>query len=79
MNGVSASVANVNAAIAHPEIDDTTPEGAQHSGGGGPTLPEAGRMTDPRRKRNIRTGLFFGAIAVAFYLVVIIKYKVFGS
>ncbi len=33
-------------------------------------------MRDPRRTRNIRLGLFMGAIALFFYLFIMFKYKV---
>lgn len=33
-------------------------------------------MRDPRRSRNIRLGLFMGAIALFFYLFIMFKYKV---
>lgn len=33
-------------------------------------------MRDPRRRRNIRLGLFMGAIALFFYLFIMYKYKV---
>jgi len=33
---------------------------------------------DRRRAANIRTGLLLGAVALGFFLFVIVKYKVFG-
>lgn len=36
----------------------------------------AKNMRDPRRRRNIRLGLFMGAIALFFYLFIMFKYKV---
>ena len=33
-------------------------------------------MRDPRRRRNIRLGLFMGGIALFFYLFIMYKYKV---
>ncbi len=35
--------------------------------------------SDPRRAANIRTGLLLGAVALGFFLFVILKYKVFGQ
>lgn len=34
---------------------------------------------DDRRGANIRTGLILAAVALVFFLVVIIKYKVYGQ
>lgn len=34
---------------------------------------------DPRRSKNLRTGLLLAAVALAFFIGVIVKYKVFGQ
>lgn len=34
---------------------------------------------DPRRARNIRTGLWLAALALFFFLLVIFKHKVLGA
>ena len=34
---------------------------------------------DTRRSRNFRTGLLLAAVALAFFVAVIVKYRVFGQ
>lgn len=38
-------------------------------------MREAAIMTDPRRAKNIRTGLLLAAIAFGFFLLVILKQR----
>lgn len=42
-----------------------------------PIADEMMTKTD-RRSANLRTGLLLGAVALGFFLFVILKYKVFG-
>ncbi len=41
--------------------------------------PEIAPMKDKRRAANIRTGLLLAALALGFYLFIIIRYKVLGA
>lgn len=51
---------------------------AGQAGGGGPS---AGRKPgpDPRRAKNIRTGLLLAAVAFGFFMLVVVKHKMLGA
>lgn len=58
-----------------------TPEIKHEAGQGGAGGPAAGRGPgpDPRRAKNIRTGLLLAAVAFGFFMLVVIKHKMLGA
>ncbi|MGL1833115.1 cytochrome oxidase small assembly protein [Rhodocyclaceae bacterium SMB388] len=58
-----------------------TPQMKHDAGQGGAGGPSAGRTPgpDPRRAKNVRTGLLLAAVAFGFFMLVVIKHKMLGA